>query len=540
MNNRLLVTLTLLTTATMANAQSGSEGSLDTYLKYGLIGIVLVAVLFGVITVLFSLVDVGAKDLEVEAPASGVSKGFSFFKPSVPNFVDGPVHFFKKGHDILLEGAAEGAIQPNRALRYAVQPGNFRVLSPIPKVEVNVGDSVKAGDVLFYDKNWPELKFVAPVSGEIIAVERGDKRAIKQVIILGDREVQYKSFQAPSLERGNREELVAFLLSSGAWAHLRQRPFDVTPDPNAVPSNIFISTFDSAPLAPDLNVVVSGREAAFQKGIDVLARLTSGKVHLGLNARSKDAPNAAFLKAENCVKHWFHGKHPAGNVGVQIHHVSPVSLDHMAWAVGVQDVITLGTLFTEGKYNASRVVAVTGAELNKPAYVQTYLGASLEDLLKDQVQGDHKVRIISGDVLSGEAKGSQDFLNFFDDQVTVVKEGDYYEMFGWLVPLKARPSVSRTFPNFLFPGKKFEADTNTHGEKRAFVVTGQYEDVLPMDIYPQHLMRAILFSDFEQMEGLGIYELVEEDVALCEFTCTSKQPLQQILRQGLETMREQA
>ena len=272
--------------------------------------------------------------------------------------------------------------------------------------------------------------------------------------------------------------------------------------------------------------------------MDVLNKLTNGKVHLGLNARGSEAPSSIFTAAQGVETHWFHGKHPAGNVGIQIHHISPISSGEKVWTLGVQEVITLGKVFLEGRYYADRVVAVTGAELKEPSYIKTFTGAKIGELVKDNLNNDN-IRLISGDVLSGTKKTEEQFLGFFDDQVTVVEEGDYYEMFGWLAPVTPRPSISRTFPNFLFPDLKFKADTNTHGEKRAFVVTGQYEQMLPMDILPQHLMKAIIIGDIERMEGLGIHELSEEDVALCEFACTSKQSLQKILRDGLDLIREQ-
>jgi len=301
---------------------------------------------------------------------------------------------------------------------------------------------------------------------------------------------------------------------------ISQRPFGVIPDATDIPSNIFVSTFDSAPLAPDLSFVVEGQGAAFQKGLDVLGMLTEGAVHLGLDARGDASPSNVFTEATGVQKHWFHGKHPVGNVGIQIHHISPIAGNDKVWTLGVQEVITIGKLFAEGKFDASRIIAVTGSESSTPGYVKTYLGANVGALAG--TVGDN-VRLVSGDVLSGAQKSKEEFLDFRDDQITTIKEGNEYEMFGWLAPMDARPSVSQTFL-----------------EKRAFVVTGQYEKVLPMDIYPQHLMKAIIVNDFERMEGLGINELLEEDVALCEFACTSKQPLQSILREGLEIMREQA
>jgi Na+-transporting NADH:ubiquinone oxidoreductase subunit A len=320
---------------------------------------------------------------------------------------------------------------------------------------------------------------------------------------------------------------------------LRQRPYNLIADPETIPVNIFISTFDSAPLAPDANQIVQGHGDEFQKGLDVLQKLTSGHVYLGLDGRGDANPSGIFTEASGVTKHWFRGPHPSGNVGVQMHHAAPLKTSDKAWTLGIQEVITLGRLFLTGRFDARRTVALTGAPVKQPKYVETYIGAHIGELLKDNISGDN-LRYISGDVLSGEQKTSDGYLNFYDDQIMVMKEGNSYELFGWLMPLTERPSVSRTFPNFLFKDVKMDVNTNTHGEKRAFVMTGQYEQVLPMNIYPQHLMKAIMANDIEQMEGLGIHELAEEDIALCEFSCTSKMPLQEILRNGQQMMLEQS
>lgn len=464
------------------------------------------------------------------------------FYSKLPEYVNGDsATVLKKGYDILLRGEAKKVLEDGQVTTFAMQPPNFIGLSPIPKMLVDVGDEVKAGDPLFFDKKKPEILFVAPVSGEIVAINRGQKRSIAEVVILADKEMKFREFKAFDLEKESREDLVNFLLDSGGWTLLRQRPFDILPNPKESPANIFISTFDTAPLAPDLNFVVEGKESAFQKGLDVLNKLTEGKVWLGLDARGKTPPSSVFTNASGVEKHWFRGKHPAGNVGVQIHHLAPINHSSKVWVLGVQEVITLGNLFAQRHFDAERIVALTGSELLEPKYVKTWLGANINFLGKDNLKGD-KVRIISGDVLSGTQKHGTSFLNFYDDQLTAIPEGDYFEIFGWLLPLKLRPSISRTYLNFIISKLtklKYEVDTNTHGEKRAFVVTGQYESVLPMDIYPQHLMKAILVNDYERMEGLGLRELVEEDVALCEFVCTSKQPLQQILRRGLDMLQEQ-
>ncbi len=544
MKNRIIFSLVLMCCGGALMAQAPSSDS-SNYFVYGILAVVIIVFLGIVVQVSDNLLAIEARqagaDNEALRGISVLPQLNELFAPRTPEYVtEGTLHTLRRGHDILLEGKADQTIKIAEAQvrTFALQPANFIGMSPIPKVEVEPGQQIKAGDVLFFDKKRPEIKYVAPVSGEVIAVNRGEKRSIKEITILADKDVQYRTWSAPDVANSSRDTLVQFLLETGGWTLLRQRPFDIVPDPEDTPRDIFISTFDTAPLAPDLNVVVAGKGEAFQKGLDVLGKLTDGKVYLGLDARGKVAPAAIFTKAQGVEKHWFRGKHPAGNVGIQIHHIKPVKAGERVWTLGVQEVITLGALFTENRFNAARIVALTGAELQQPMYVKTYIGANLGELLKGNLKNDH-IRIVSGDVLSGKQKSQESFLNFYDDQVTIIEEGDDYALFGWLLP-RLVPSVSRALPSFLFPNTEFKVNTNTYGEKRAFVVTGQYEAVLPMDIYPQHLMKAILANDFELMEGLGIYELSEEDIALCEFVCTSKQPLQAILREGLEVIREQS
>lgn len=534
--------LSLLLVGQTAFAQSAGESG-SNILMYTIVGVVTLIVLGLVLSVGDNLLSLEAKETGADKTGANTRifpRWNEITRPKMPDHSAGKdVHVLTAGHDIMLVGAAEQRVDELKTARFAVQPQNFIGMSPIPKVKVEVGDNVKAGDVLFFDKKRPEIMHTAPVSGEVIEINRGDKRSIAEIVILADNEQQYADLTAPDLATADRDALVSFLLSSGAWNLIRQRPFNITPEPTDVPRDIFVSTFDTAPNAPDMNFVVRGREAAFQRGLDVLAALTPGKVYLGLNAKSADAPAPAFTEAVGAEKHYFHGKHPAGNVGVQIHHIKPMAPADKVWTMGVQEVITLGHLFLTGQYDTTRLVALTGEQFLQNKYVRTYQGASIEELVKGNLTTTEGVRIVAGDVLTGKAMSEKGYLNFFDDQITVLEEGDDYEMFGWLLPLAPRPTVSNTFPNFLYPDYKFQPNTNTHGEKRAFVVTGEYESVLPMDIYPQHVFKSILVNDFERMEGLGAYELVEEDVALCEFVCTSKQPLQKILRQGLEFMREQ-
>lgn len=495
---------------------------------------VMVLVIVLLVTVGDSLLRVRAKELGVLHfanyaifPPSGKANGQSDSERTIR---------LRKGHTIKLKGQAADEILDCPTTTVAVQPTNVHGIAPIPKMEVAVGDTVKAGDPLFHDKNLEQIKFVAPVSGEVIEIRRGAKRAITHVVILADKKLTYRTLTPPDLTKASRPELVNFLAESGTWPLIKQRPFNVLAGMDVVPRDIFISTFDTAPLAPDNRMIVSGQEEAFQKGLDVLARLTDGAVHLGLDGSISG--ETAFTRATGVRKHRFEGPHPAGNVGVQIHHVSPIKPSEKVWTLGVQDVLTIGKLFTEKRYDGERLIALCGAEVSKPLYLRTWQGASIQELVKDRLSNDH-VRLVSGDVLSGEAKSTDDFMNMADDQLTVIREGDDFELFGWLLPIKARPSVSPTFLSALIPGTTYTAETNTHGEERAFVVTGLYENVTPMDIYPQHLLKSILAGNFERMEGLGIHEVVEEDLALCEFVCPSKVHVQHILRQGMDMMIEQ-
>jgi len=518
-----------------------SEGSNSNYLLISLIAVGVVMLVFAILSLADHLIQIEASNSGVDTQKNnlGIFPSFSdFFSKKAPLFAKGGDFVnLKSGHDIKLVGKPEsGNIENLHSSRYSVRPIDFNGMSPIPKVIVAIGDEVKAGDALFLDKKRPEIMYASPVSGEVVDIVRGAKRAITDVIILADKEVSYKQLTAPSLD-SERADLVSFLCENGAWGLFNQRPYDVVPATDVVPVNIFISTFDTAPLAMNYNDVVAGNEAAFQKGLDVLGKLTSGNVHLGIDARGLE-PSKAFTGAEGVVKTYFAGKHPAGNVGVQIHHTAPIKGEEKVWTLGVQEVITLGKIFSEGIYDASRVVSIGGSQVSNPRLVRTYQGANIGELVGELNDGES--RIISGDVLTGKAADLNGFLDFKGDQITAIKEGKYHELFGWLLPLKPRPTISGTYPNFLFPDFEFEGDTNTHGEKRAFVVTGQYESVLPMDIYPQHLMKAIMAGDIEKMEGLGINELSEEDIALCEFVCTSKMPLQKILRDGLDMMREQS
>lgn len=535
----LTVLLSSSATAVFAQNEPGQSDN-SSLLIYGLVAIALLIFFFIIVQVSDNLMVIEAKQSGADKTGNNFSlfPGLAdFFRPSTPDYLSKESHtILRRGHDIPLAGAAAAEIKDGHVTRYALKPGDFIGMQPIPKVVVEVGDTVKVGDPLFFNKKAPDVIYCAPVSGEVIEINRGMKRAITEVVILADKTQVYKEYTVPELATASREQLVQFLLGSGVWPMIRQRPFNVVANPQDVPRDIFISTFNSAPLAPDSNLVVEGRQAAFQRGLDVLNKLTDGRVFLGLDGRGDTAPSPVFTHAENVVKHYFRGPHPSGNVGVQLHHLAPIGTRDKVWTLGVQEVLTLGELFEHKMFDASRIVALTGSVLKTPHYVRTNIGANIGELLTGELDSTDGVRLISGDVLTGLKTSTDSYLGFYDTQVTAISEGTDPELFGWLLPLKARDSISPTIPLL---SDKIDGDTNTHGEKRAFVVTTDYETVLPMDIYLQQLMKSVIVNDFEAMEGLGLHELVEEDVALAEFACVSKQPLQQILREGLETMREQ-
>ncbi len=511
----------------------------------------LLAALFliaGVLTLAFFL-SVSDNLIQIEAQKQGIdtrkknlsvfpSLGNLFGKPA-PEFADkSKFHNLKQGHDLKLVGSASGTPVKANVSRYALKPTDFRGIAPIPKMEVAVGDEVLAGQPVFYDKLSPEIKYVAPVSGEVVELRRGAKRAVSHIVILADKEQKHKQHDILNVDTASKQDIINYLQAAGAWNLLNQRPFDIIADPTVTPDNIFISTFSTAPLAPDNSALLDGRTADLQEAIDTLSRLTSGKVYLGLDGRG-NSPHPTLSKVTGAEKHYFNGKHPAGNVGVQIHHTAPIKNNSAVWTLTLEGALTLGRLMNAGIYDSSKIVALTGAQFDSPQLVKTYAGASIAELTKGNIKAEGTTRLIQGDVLSGKVLGEDDFLSQGENQITSIKEGDQHELFGWLLPIKPRPSISKTMPGFLMPNHQYEANTNTHGEKRAFVVTGQYEKMLPMDIFPQHLMKAIMAGDIERMEGLGINELSEEDIALAEFSCTSKMPLQSILRDGLDMMREQ-
>lgn len=439
----------------------------------------------------------------------------------------------KKGLDIKLNGEAEKVVQPaGKITSCALKPTDFRALTP--RLAVKVGDEVKAGDVLFTDKMHPEIKFTAPVSGTIEAINRGERRKLLEVVIKADTEIQYRDFGKSEVSTLNREEIINRLLDSGVWPMIRQRPYDIIANPMTTPKAIFVSAFDSAPLAPDYDVVLNGQEKNLQTGFDCLKKLCNKNINL--NLRTDTPSTSVFTKLKNVDIHYFSGPHPAGNAGIQIHHLNPLNKGEQVWVVNIQDVAIIGRLFNEGRFDARKIIVLCGSEVNKPQYYHSLLGAFIADITAGKLKNQTEQRIISGNVLTGTRVEANGYLGFYANQVTVIPEGKHYEFLGWATPGFGKFSASKLFPSFLCPRKRYTLDTNYHGERRAFVVSGQYEKVFPMDIYPVYLLKACLAQDIDRMEQLGIYEVVPEDMALCEFVCTSKTPVQKILSNGIELM----
>ncbi|CAN5231300.1 Na(+)-translocating NADH-quinone reductase subunit A [soil metagenome] len=435
----------------------------------------------------------------------------------------------KRGLTLRLKGEAEKQlVEAPRSKTYAIKPPDFH--SVIPKMVVKEGDRVLAGDEIFFSKYAEEVRFTSPVSGTINEVKRGGQRRILEVIIDADPTDSYKDFGKINAASADAEAVKNLLYGSGCGAFIIQRPYDIVADPKDSPKAIFISAVSSAPLAADLGFVLQDKVAAFQEGIYALQKLTKGKVHL-----SVDEKTSSLLKDIKGVElHHVKGPHPAGNVGVQIHNIDPVNIGDRVWTVGAEDVSIIGNVFLTGQYRADRTVALTGSEATERKYFKTKIGAFAPDIIGNVTAN---IRIISGDVLTGTKLSNNQYLGFFPNSITLIPEGNQYRMLGWLpFTYNNIHSNSRTSLSFLFPNKKYAPTTNLNGEERALVVTGEMEEVFPMEIFPMQLLKACMAGDIEKMENLGIYEVAPEDFALIDYVNTSKIEAQEIIRLGLDLM----
>ena len=441
----------------------------------------------------------------------------------------------RKGLDINLKGkAAAEVVSVKEPGFYAICPDDFTGVTP--KVVVKEQEYVMAGGPLFIDKNHPEVKFVSPVSGVVTSVERGARRKVMSITVEAASEQDFEEFGKKDIAAMDGNAVKDVLLNAGMFAFIRQRPYDVIADPSVAPRAIFVSAFDSSPLAPDFEVALKGEEANFQTGLDALAKMA--KTYLSISVTQK---SAALTQARNVTVTAFDGPHPAGNVGIQINHIAPVNKGETVWTIDPQAVIFIGRLFNTGRVDLTRTVAITGSEVKRPAYCKLKIGALLTEVLANNVNKDKTLRYISGNVLTGKQIAANGFLGAFHSQVTVIPEGDdVHEMLGWIMPRLDDYSTSHSYFSWLMGKKKeYVLDARVKGGERHMIMSNEYDRVLPMDIMPEYLIKAIIAGDIDRMEQLGIYEVAPEDFALCEFVCSSKMELQRIVREGLNMLRRE-
>ena len=437
----------------------------------------------------------------------------------------------KRGYDLQLMGEADKKVVSASSSRaFAVKPPNFHAV--IPQLHYKEpGKHLKAGEELFFSKYNDKIRFTTPVSGTIQEIVRGDRRRVMEIVMTPDSEIEFKDFGVMDVASADAESLKARIFESGCGAFIRQRPYNVVANPEDEPRDIYVSVCATAPLAADPEFILEGQEKEFQAGIDALAKITSGQVYLGVKKGS-----SSFLKSvKNVQLLEIEGKHPAGNVGVQIAHTKPINKGERVWTVGPEDVAIIGRLFLTGRFDAQRTVAVVGSDAKDKKYFKTRVGASVDTFIGKV--DTNETRIISGDVLSGEKLEGNGYVGWFDNTLTLIPEGDNYRMFGW-IPFRHNniPSKSHTSLSWLRPNKKYAVNTNLNGEERAMVMTGEMEDVVPIDVFPMQLLKACLAGDIERMQDLGIYEVVPEDFALVDFVSSSKVEAQDIIQMGLDIM----
>lgn len=440
----------------------------------------------------------------------------------------------RKGLDINLKGkAAAEVVAVKEPGFYALCPDDFTGVTP--KVVVKEQEYVMAGGPLFIDKNHPEVQFVSPVSGVVTSVERGARRKVLSITVEAAQEQDYEEFGKEDVSKMDAVSVKAALLKSGMFAFIKQRPYDIVADPTVAPRAIFVSAFDTNPLAPDFELALKGEEANFQTGLDALAKIAKTYLSISVNQKA-----VALTQAKNVTLTVFDGPHPAGNVGVQINNIAPINKGETVWTIDPQAVIFIGRLFNTGHVDLTRLVAVTGSEVKKPSYCKLKVGALLTNVFAGNVSTDKNLRYISGNVLTGKQITANGFLGAFHSQVTVIPEGDdVHEMLGWIMPRFDQFSTSHSYFSWLMGKKEYTLDARVKGGERHMIMSNEYDRVLPMDIMPEYLIKAIIAGDIDHMEALGIYEVAPEDFALCEFVCSSKMELQRIVREGLDMLRRE-
>ena len=440
----------------------------------------------------------------------------------------------RKGLDINLRGRADkGTVEPVKSADCALVPESFGGV--VPKVVVREGDSVRAGDALFVDKKHPEVKFASPVSGTVEAIVRGDRRKVLCVKVKADEVQQYVAFGPKDVASLDGEAVKQALLEAGLFGYIQQLPYAVATTPDTTPKAIFVSAFRDMPLASDFEVELKGNEKDFQTGLTALSKIQ--KTYLGVGVRQTAS---ALVDAKDVEINVFDGKCPAGNVGVQVNHVSPVNKGEVVWTVDPAAVIFIGRLFNTGKVDLRRVIAVAGSEVKTPSYVETLVGTSLGAVLEGRLKATEHVRIINGNPLTGRKSTLEDYVGAHTSEVTAIPEGDdNNELLGWILPRVNQYSTSRSYFSWLLGKKEYDLDARVKGGERHMIMSGEYDKVLPMDIYGEYLIKAIIAEDIDKMEQLGIYEVSPEDFAVAEFVDSSKLELQKIVRNGLDMLRKE-
>ncbi len=441
----------------------------------------------------------------------------------------------RKGLDINLKGkAAKQKFSVKAAAQYALVPDDF--VGMTPKVVVREGDKVKAGDALFVNKKQTDVKFASPVSGVVQAVVRGDRRKVLRVVVEADKDQQYVDFGQKQVASLDGDAVVKALLEAGLFGYINQLPYAVSTTPDQKPRAVFVSALRDMPLAGDFEYELQGNEEDFQTGLTALSKVAN--VYLGIGAKQT---SKALTGAKDVEVNVFDGPCPAGNVGVQVNNIAPVNKGEVVWTVDPTAVIFFGRLFRTGKVDLRRLVAVAGSEITKPEYAEVLVGQPIADLLEGKLAAKDHVRIINGNPLTGRKATMDDFVGGHTSEITVIPEGDNVdEMLGWILPRTNDFSVSRSYFSWLFgKNKEYALDARVKGGERHMIMSGEYDKVLPMDIYAEYLIKAIIAGDIDRMEQLGIYEVAPEDFAVAEFVDSSKLELQHIVRQGLDMLRKE-
>ena len=438
----------------------------------------------------------------------------------------------RKGLDINLKGLAEEKkIQLKSSGKYALVPDDFEGVTP--KVIVKEGDKVKAGDALFVNKQYPEVKFASPVSGTVREVVRGERRKVLCVKVDADAQQEFTDFGKREVGTMTGEQVINALLEAGIFGYIDQLPYAVSTNPSVQPKAIFVSALRDKPLAASFEYEVKGQEADFQTGLTALSKIA--KTYLGVGVGS------ALEGVKDVDVNVFDGPCPAGNVGVQVNHLDPVNKGEVVWTIGDPTVVLfIGRLFNTGKVDLRRTVALCGSEVKNPAYVDMLVGEELATLLSNSYDDTKSVRIINGNVLTGRATTKDGYLGAHTSEITVIPEGDDAdELLGWILPRFKQFSVNRSYFSWLLGKKSYALDARVKGGQRHIIMSGEYDKVLPMDIYGEYLIKAIIAGDIDRQEALGIYEVSPEDFALAEFVDSSKLELQRIVREGLNILRKE-